>query len=162
MSSPHFVPIKVTILATTQSTPRALKVTLENTSSSKPIYILKWSSLFDPHAAAVGVFTFTSTKTGEKAPGLGLMINHRLPENGYFATNDEEILKIEAGEKIEGVVEVKEHEVLLEGGESYRVQAMGRWMGVWVGEHERLGFEEGSDVLIGEFKSEEIEVHIPN
>lgn len=81
-----------------------------------------------------------------------------MPDNGYFDVNDEEVLKIEAGGNIERSVEVKEHEVVLEKGDEYVVQAKGRWMGIWVGEHERLGFKKGSDFLIGEFESESIEI----
>lgn len=158
------IPIKVTIQSTPPSTTSViatLKVTLENTSPTQTIYILKWSSPLDQLSAAIGVFTFTSTKTGEKAPGLGLMVNHQMPVSGYFTTSDEEILEIRAGGKIEGTIEVKEHEILLEKGESYEVQARGRWMGVWIGAHERLGFEERSDLKAGEFLSEKIEVEIP-
>ena len=161
MSTPYDVPIKVTISATPPSTPLALNVVLENTSKNNPIYLLKWSTPLDSHAAAIGVFTFTSAETGEKAPGIGLIINRRLPVSGYFSVDDEDIVRIEAGGKLESVVEVKDHEVSLKKGKSYRVQATGRWMGAWIGEHEKLGFEEGSDSLIGEFESEGIEIDIP-
>jgi len=90
-----------------------------------------------------------------------MMINHQMPPSGYFTADDEHILRIEAGGKIERIVEVKEHEILLEKGKSYDVHAKGRWMGVWVGEHEKLGFEEGSDLLIGRFESQKMRVEVP-
>jgi hypothetical protein len=167
-SSSSDIPIKVTISPASQSSSSTepsslfLNVTLENTSPSQPLSLLRWSSPLDPHADAIGVFSFSSKSTGNHAPCINLKINRKIPGSGVFSQGDENIVTIEAGGKIEREAEVRDHEVELEKGETYAVKAKGRWMGVWVGEQRVLGMGEGSGLRTGEFESESVEVSVPS
>jgi len=162
------IPIKVKLSPASESSPSTtssslfLKVTLENTSPTQPISVLRWFSPLDPHAGAIGVFTFTSKSTGNQAPCINLKINHKIPDSGVFSQGDEDIVTIDAGGKIEQEVEVKDHEVALAKGETYIVKAKGRWMGVWTGEQKVLGMGDGSWLSIGEFESDSVEVTLPS
>lgn len=88
---------------------------------------------------------------------MGLMFRRRIPDGGYFSPSDEHsIIRIEAGGHVTRTMELSDDAILLERGEKYIVKAKGRWMGVWIGEHEKLPYDvEGADVLTGDFESEE-------
>ena len=138
-----------------------LRITLQNTSPHE-LFLLRWSSPLDSSVPAIGVVSFTSTKTGGKAPCLDMKINHRLPPEGYFAVDDQSIVHIPANGKVEKVVEFNEPKIALVKGEEYRAKATGFWMGVWVNESgkeiEKLVM--GEEMRTGEFESNEILVKI--
>lgn len=157
------IPIKITICSlqgtgvSTAPTSLLLCVTLENTSD-KSLSLLSWSSPFDSHASAIGVFSFTSKSMGEHVPSMDLKINRKIPDNGVFSTDDENIITIKAGEKVQRKVEVKKNELPLEKGTTYIVKARGRWMGVWLGDGTELSMNKGSEMRVGGFESAGFEV----
>ncbi|CZR62118.1 uncharacterized protein PAC_12015 [Phialocephala subalpina] len=140
-----------------------LRITLSNTSPHD-ISLLRWSSPLDNHVPAIGVISFTSSKTGDAAPCLNMKINHRMPTNGYFSADDQSIIHVPAHGKVDEEVVFKEPEVALIKGEEYKAKAQGNWMGVWVHEggqkDEKLMF--GDEMRTGKFESEDIVVNIPN
>ncbi|KAL3425400.1 hypothetical protein PVAG01_02191 [Phlyctema vagabunda] len=157
------VPLKVIISEPSSITPDgppgpavSLKVTIENTSD-KPVSFLKWSSPFDPRASPMGIFLFTSQKTGETAPSVELKINRKIPESGVF--DQEDVIKIAAGEKVEKQLQIKAPDVTLQQGEKYEVRAKGNWMHVKVGEYSSLKTAEDG-VLRGEFESASVGVSV--
>ncbi len=170
MSTSHDsnIPIKITLSTLPPSaathSPLSLKVTLHNTHPTSPLHLLKWSTPLDTTATAQGIFVFTSVRTSEQLPSLGLKPNRLMPPNDIFNPHSEDIVKIDAGKSVDREVLVKEIEAPLEKGEKYLVKAKGTWLGVWVGEVEGggLSLEEGRGVLRGNFESEEIEVHVPS
>jgi hypothetical protein len=153
------IPVTVNVRSPSGRKPPALDIILQNISS-EPVFILTWSSPLDPKAIPLGVFSFTSKRTGEEVPGISLMFRRRIPDGGYFSPSDEQnIIKIEAGEQLERAIEVNDDAMVLEKGEKYSVKAKGRWMGVWIGEHEKLPYDVGNaDVLTGDFESEAVEI----
>ncbi|KAL2065289.1 hypothetical protein VTL71DRAFT_2958 [Oculimacula yallundae] len=160
------IPLKITISPSTTSQSIlgsvSLLITLTNTSPH-PVFLLRWNSPFDASLPALGLVKFTSTTTGDVAPCLDMKINHRMPPDGTFSVDDESIVKIEAGGKVEKVVEFGEPKVALVKGEEYSVKASGNWMGVWAfdagEERETLSMESG--VRTGEWESNEIVVRVP-
>ncbi|PVH77723.1 hypothetical protein DL98DRAFT_463354 [Cadophora sp. DSE1049] len=138
-----------------------IRITLTNTSPHE-IFLLRWSSPLDSSVPSIGVVSFTSTKTGLKAPCLDMKINHRLPPEGYFPIDDQSIVHIPANGKVDTVVEFKEPKVALVKGDEYRAKAVGSWMGVWINESgkeiERLVMDQG--MRTGEFESNEIVIRV--
>ena len=134
----------------------SLTVTVKNTGTL-PVSILTWNSPLDPRLSALGLLKFTSVSTGEVASGIDLKINHRVPKDGLFTTEDDCIVRIEGGGSVEREVKIKEMEILLAKGGRYKVGLEGWWGTVWVGEGE-LRAGEG---MMGDFKSEDIEVRVP-
>ena len=138
-----------------------IHITLTNTSP-KDLYILRWSSPLDSHVPAMGVVTFTSTKTGDVAPCLNMKVGHRMPASGFFSPDDQSIMYVRAHGKLDGVMEFKEPEVALVKGEEYSAKATGRWMGVWTAEAgqkvEKLLVND--DMRIGEFESNQVIVRV--
>jgi len=140
-----------------------IHVTLTNLSPN-PVYLLLWSSPLDPRAIVTGTVKFVLARTNQSAPCLDIKINRKLPESGYFSTEDEEIITIPAEGTAQRYLEAREPEVALTKGEKYRVRARGNWMGVWTQGKEgqqvgRLSLEDG---LSGEFESNVIEIEIPD
>lgn len=133
----------------------SLVVTVKNTGTS-PVSILTWNSPLDPRLSALGLLKFTSVSTGEVASGIDLKLNHRVPEDGLFTTEDDCIVRIEGGGIVEREVKIKEMEISLAKGGRYKVGLEGWWGTVWVGEGE-LRAGEG---MMGDFKSEDIEVRV--
>ncbi|KAH7317810.1 hypothetical protein BKA65DRAFT_515226 [Rhexocercosporidium sp. MPI-PUGE-AT-0058] len=139
-----------------------LRITLTNTSPFE-VFLLRWSSPLDLSAPSIGVVTFTSTKTGIKAPCLDMKINHRVPPDGQFSIDDQSIVRIPANGKMDSIIEFKEPKVALLKGEEYRAKAVGSWMGVWVNESgqkiKKLSMDNG--MKTGEFESNEVVVKVP-
>lgn len=134
-----------------------LKVTIENTSD-RPLLFLRWNSPFDTKAAPMGIFKFTSLKTGNLAPCHDLKLNRKPPRSGIFSPED--TIRIGPGSKVEESVEVAAPGVKLESGETYSVKAEGHWVHVRLGEHSELLVGDKEN-LRGEFQSEAVEVIVP-
>lgn len=159
------VPIEISITQNTAIASdlgsAAIRVALKNTSPHD-LYLLRWSSPLDPMASAMGVFKFRSTQTNELAPGMNIKVNRRLPDGENFVVSSEDIVKITSGASVEKEIVVKEPQVALSKGESYRVTAEGFWQGIWIPQQnenvEKLNYGEA---LRDEYRSNEIEVTIP-
>ncbi|KAL5331914.1 hypothetical protein ACEPPN_001454 [Leptodophora sp. 'Broadleaf-Isolate-01'] len=166
MTSSLSVPIEVTLSPETSERSilgsAKLCITLTNISPYE-IFLLRWSSPLDLSAPSIGVVTFTSTKTGTKAPCLDMKINHRVPPDGHFSIDDQSIVRIPANDKVDAVVEFKEPKVALVKGEEYSAKAEGTWMGVWVNESgqkvEKLSMGDG--MRTGEFASNKVVFKVP-
>lgn len=155
------IPLKVTLTSvtptlTTDSPPQVdihIAYTITNTSPH-PLAFVNWGTPLDPSAPRTGVFSFHDLSSRKEVPGLGMMINRKVPQNGIFAK--ELVAKFEAGGVYKGEAVVKEREMKLERGKRYEVQAKGRWFWVWEGKEVESGVlsAESKDVKSGEFGSE--------
>jgi len=148
-----------------------LHITLRNTSP-RPITFLRWSTPIDDDAVAMGMFKLTSLSTNTEVPCLDLKINRKMPKDDTFILKPGHMEGSFVGDlakmKPEGVVTkqvvITTAEVEIRTGERYRVQARGRWLGVWV---ERNDDGDGKYVMreedgwrTGEFASNGIEVDV--
>ncbi|KAH8591551.1 hypothetical protein B0O99DRAFT_690637 [Bisporella sp. PMI_857] len=154
------IPLQITISdirstrGETESPVVILKVTIYNTSSDKGLSFLRWSTPLDKMAVPMGIFVFTSLSSGKPAPCVGLKLNRKIPDSGFFSKDD--TIQITAGGKVEMDVEVKAPHVSLDTGERYSVQVVGHWMHVKFGaEAELSAAEEG--VIRGGFSSEAVQ-----
>lgn len=159
------VPIEISITRNTAITSdlgsAAIRVALRNTSPHD-LFLLRWSSPLDPMASAMGVFKFRSTRTNELAPGMNIKVNRRLPDGGNFAVSSEDIIKITSGASVEKEIVVKEPQVVLSKGESYRITAEGFWQGIWIPlQNENIEKLNYGEALRDEYRSNEIEIAIP-
>lgn len=159
------IPISITLSALSSSDPETLKlhVSLSNTSPTSSVYLLRWSTPLDPLAPAEGIFQFTSLRTSLPLPSLNLKPNRKVPENGIFKPEDDEIMQLTVGEVAEKDVSIKAHEVPFQQGEKYAVKVEGTWLGVWLKEMEGggLSLEDSKGVLRGAYESDIVEVKVP-
>lgn len=158
------IPLRVTISDITNVTGEetlapviSLKVTIHNTSPDKPVLFLRWSTPLDPSAAAQGIFTFTSQRTGASAKCMSIKLNRKMPESGIYSSDD--AIRIEAGGKVERSMDIKAPEVVLNTGEKYLVRAKGRWPHVLVGYYPELKMGDAG-VLRGDFESNVVEFQV--
>lgn len=160
------IPITITLSALSPPDPETLKlrVSLHNTSPTSSVYLLHWSTPLDPLGPAEGIFQFTSLRTSLPLPSLDLKPNRKVPENGIFKPQDDEITRLATGEVAEREVLIKAHEIPFRNGEKYAVKVGGTWLGVWLKEMEGggLSLEDGKGVLRGVYESDTIEVKVPD
>ncbi|KFY23818.1 hypothetical protein V493_05617 [Pseudogymnoascus sp. VKM F-4281 (FW-2241)] len=89
----------------------------------------------------MGIFKVTDLRSGTAVPDMGLMIDYLLPDGDTFVLrkgedSSQDLVLIRQGESVGEEVRIGNPEVKVEGGRTYSVKAVGRWMAVWVGESE--------------------------
>ncbi|KAF2102574.1 hypothetical protein NA57DRAFT_19475, partial [Rhizodiscina lignyota] len=116
--------LEMRISHTSFSSP-TIHVTLRNNSPSTTFTILTWDTPFDSKAVALGVFHVQDVAASTELPSLNLKINRKLPPSR------EALVELAPGKELGQDVKFEEPFMKLEKGKEYRVQAKGRWKGVW-------------------------------
>lgn len=134
---------------------RAIKATVRNTSSSTTYTFLKWDTVSDNiNPLAKGTLVLSHKSSGQVVQGPGVMISRAMPPPR------EDLIEIGPGIHVSAEVAIKGPWVPQDGSE-YTVQARGSWTAVWPKPASQVTNEEleimgGSDVLQGEFASNEM------